>query len=36
MDKNIGYQILIDIYECDYNKMEDMEYIKKMMYWQAF
>lgn len=32
MDKNIGYQILIDIYECDYNKMEDMEYIKKMMF----
>ena len=31
MNENIGYQVLIDIYECDYNLMEDMEYIKAMM-----
>lgn len=31
MDKSIGYQVLIDIYKCDYNKMEDIEYIKDMM-----
>ena len=31
MKRNIGYQILIDLYECDYEKMEDLEYIKNMM-----
>lgn len=31
MKKSIGYQILIDLYDCDYGKMEDLEYIKKTM-----
>lgn len=31
MNKSIGYQVLIDIYECNYNKMENMEYVKEMM-----
>ena len=31
LEKNIGYQILIDLYDCDYEKMEDLDYIKNMM-----
>lgn len=31
MEKSIGYQILIDLYDCEYEKMENMEYIKSMM-----
>lgn len=30
-NRTIGYQVLIDIYECDYKKMEDIVYIKEMM-----
>lgn len=31
MNRSIGYQVLIDIYECNYEKMEDLEYVKDMM-----
>lgn len=32
MNNNIGHQVLIDIYECDYERMENMEYIQDMMF----
>ena len=31
MSNNIGYQVLIDFYGCDYDKMEDIEYVKEIM-----
>lgn len=31
MSKHIGYQVLIDLYNCDYEKMENIEYIKNIM-----
>ena len=31
MDQSIGYQVLIDLYNCNYEKMEDLKYVKNMM-----
>ncbi len=31
MEQSIGYQILIDLYDCDYDKMENLEFVKDMM-----
>lgn len=32
MEKSISYQVLIDLYDCDYDKMEDLDYIKNVMH----
>ena len=32
MKKSISYQVLIDLYDCDYDKMEDLDYIKNVMH----